>query len=107
MVRGTTPTFTFRLKDQSVDLTQATRVYVTFSDMNEKELMTKENEDLDIDVREVSVYLSQAETITLPKKAKVQLNWLYQDGSKTKRACTTKKVINVDTNLLDKELPNG
>ena len=107
MVRGTTPTFTFRFKDETVDLSLASRVYVTFSDMNENELMTKENEDLVIDGREASIYLTQAETLSLPGKVKVQINWLYQDGSRTKRACSKKKVINNDTNLLDKELPNG
>lgn len=106
MVRGTTPTFMFKLKG-SVDLTQASQVYVTFSDISEKELLTKGGDDLTITSEYVSVYLDQAETLALPEKVKVQLNWLYQDGSKTKRACSVKKVINNDTNLLDKELPNG
>ena len=106
MVKGTTPTFTFILNGD-VDLTQATKVYVTFSNMNEKELLTKEGDDLTITPESVSVYLDQAETLALPEKVKVQLNWTYQDGSKTKRACSVKKVINNDSNLLNKELPNG
>ena len=106
MVKGTTPTFTFNLNG-TVDLTQASKVYVTFSDANEREMLTKEDDDLVITATSVSVYLTQAETLALPRKIKVQLNWLYQDGSKTKRACSVKKLINNDTNLLNKELPNG
>lgn len=106
MVKGTTPTFTFILNG-NVDLTQATKVYVTFSDVNENEILTKDNEDLEITSESVSVYLNQAETLSLPGKVKVQLNWIYQDGSKMKRACSVKKTINNDSNLLNKELPNG
>ena len=112
MVRGTTPTFTFRIKG-NVDLTQATDVYVTFSDMHEKELMTKTGNDLEITTESVadgtrssvSVYLNQAETLSLKEdKVKIQINWTYQDGSKEKRAVTKKKIIDVDSNLLNKEL---
>lgn len=103
MVRGTTPTFTFNIKDEAVDLTGAD-VYLTLSDIKENELMTKRNEELDIELpRTVKVTLTQAETLSLPEgKMKAQLNWTYQNG--LTRNCTVKVTINNDTNLLDKEL---
>lgn len=102
--RGTTPTFIFNTP-QGIDLTQAAKVYVTFSDLHEKELMTKEDTDLTITSTSVSVYLTQAESLSLPNgKIKVQLNWLYQEGNKVKRATSQKRTISADRNLLDKEL---
>lgn len=102
VVKGTTPTFIFTTP---IDLTEASKVWVTLSTMSECELITKSNEDLIITSESVSVFLSQTETLSLPKgQVKVQLNWLYQEGNKLKRACSKKKTISTDTNLLDKEL---
>lgn len=108
MYRGTTPTYTFTLPDD-VDLTQATKVYVTFStdDKSEKELATWTNADDAVTVSEHSVelYLTQEETLALPDgKIKVQLNWLYNEGSLTKRAASKKTTIKTERNLLDEVL---
>ena len=104
MYRGTTPTYTFNLPE-TVDLTEASKVYVTFAKMNEEIIYTKENADLDISAQSVGVYLSQEETLALPNgQVKVQLNWLYAEGNRTKRACSQKIVIQTQKNLIDEEL---
>ena len=104
MFRGTTPTYTFTLKD-TVDLTGATNVYVTFSDSNENEILTKERSALTVGTNTVSVFLTQAETLAFPNgRVLVQLNWTYEQGGLTKRACTNKKTITANRNLIDREI---
>lgn len=104
MFKGTTPTYTFTLPD-TVDLSQAQKVYVTFSDRNETEVMTKTGEDIVVNANTVAVYLSQRDTLSLPDgQVVVQLNWLYQDGSRLKRACSEKKVITTEKNLINRML---
>lgn len=99
MVRGTTPTFIF---NTPVDLTQAISVYVTFSEMDDDVILTKTGTDLDITAESVSVFLTQEETLSFPNgKVKVQLNWLYADGSRVKRACSNQKTIIAADNLID------
>lgn len=99
MVRGTTPTFIF---NTPVDLTQATSVYVTFSKMDDDIILTKTGTDLDITDESVSVFLTQEETLSFPNgKAKVQLNWLYTEDSRIKRACSNQKTITATDNLID------
>lgn len=100
MIRGTTPTFELRINDESVDLTDADNVYVTFADNGWS--LTKTGEDLEVSANEVDVYLSQEETLSFPKgNIDVQINWTYDDG---KRACTTIAIIKVTKNLLERVL---
>lgn len=95
MVQATTPTFILKLP-QDVDLGEATHVYFTLK-QNEAEI-EKSDTDLTIDENEVSVYLSQAETLMLSVgRARLQLNWTYENGS---RACSTVAVVEVTENLL-------
>lgn len=104
MYRGTTPTYTFTLPDE-VDLTLASKVYVTFAKMDETIIFTKDNDDIEITAHSVEVYLTQEETLALPDgRIKVQLNWLYDDNGVTKRACSNKVVITTQKNLIDKVL---
>ena len=99
MVRGTTPTFIF---NTPVDLTEATSVYVTFSEMDDDVILTKTSTDLDITSESVSVFLTQEETLSFPNgKVKVQLNWIYTEGARVKRACSNQKTIIASDNLID------
>lgn len=104
MFRGTTPTYTFTLHD-TVDLSEATNVYVTFSDMKDAEILTKEGSALTVGTNIVSVFLTQAETLAFPNgRVQVQLNWTYEEGGRVKRACSNKKSITAKRNLIDREI---
>ena len=104
MYRGTTPTYTFTLPE-TVDLTEADKVFVTFAKMSEEIIYTKENADLTIEAHSVAVYLTQEETLALPNgQLKVQLNWLDHQGTLLKRACSNKLVIETNKNLIDEVL---
>ncbi len=100
MYKGTTPTYTFTTTE--VDLTIARKVLVTFSTMDEKEIFTKEGDDLVVTANSVEVYLTQEETLSLPTgSVKAQINWLYIQGGETKRACSNKMIISTKTNLIN------
>lgn len=76
--RGVTPTFTLTFED--VDLTLASHVYVTFRGGT---VIEKSDADLEITSTSISVYLTQAETLSLAKGAvSIQANWTYADGSR-------------------------
>ena len=95
MVQATTPTFVLTLPND-IDLGEAAHVYFTLKQKNAE--IVKEDSDLTIDGNEVSVYLSQAETVKLSVgSALLQLNWTYANGS---RACSTIASVEVDENLL-------
>lgn len=85
MIRGATPTFKLTINDESIDLTDATSVYVTFRQPTGISL-TKSGTDLEVAAKEVDVYLSQEETLKFREgELDIQLNWVYSDG---KRACS-------------------
>ena len=95
MVQATTPTFVLTLPD-TVDLTEPSHFYFTLRQGNIR--IEKSDSDLVIDGQTISVYLSQAETLTLtPGIVKLQLNWTYANGS---RACSNIVSVNVTENLL-------
>lgn len=95
MVQATTPTFVLTLPN-TVDLTQPSHFYFTLRQGHVK--IEKEDSDLVIDGQTVSVYLTQAETLTLMAgAAKIQLNWTYPNGS---RAASEIVSVNVTENLL-------
>lgn len=98
MYKGTTPTFTFTLPE-TVDLEQATNVYVTFARGDGTDFLRKTGQDLAIEANTVSVYLSQQETLAFPKTARIQINWTYAEGGLTKRACSEIKTIQLKDNL--------
>lgn len=101
MIRGTTPTFTFKIKNQDIDLTQAEHVYVTFA--QGIKLIEKSGEDLDIAARQVEVWLTQEESMSLleGQSAEVQINWTYIDiGAQHRRAATKVKTIPISKQLL-------
>ena len=78
--RGVTPTFTLTFDSDDLDLTQADHVYVTFAN---KATITKSDADLDIRAKQISVYLTQEETLSFKEGATaIQVNWTYGDGSR-------------------------
>lgn len=100
MIQGTTPTFTFKIKDNTVDLSEATNVYVTLA--QGIKLIEKQGSDLQIDGATVSVWLTQEESLKLTEgiNVEVQVNWTYSDGDQLRRAATVVKSISVNKQLL-------
>ena len=106
MIRGTTPTFTLTVGDSELDLSQASNVYVTVTQGNKR--VTKTGSALTISGNVVSCYLSQTETLAFKagQAAEIQVNWIYTEGSATKRAATDPKQIIVGFQLLPEVLPS-
>lgn len=78
--QGITPTFTFTLPN-TVDLTQAENVYVTFRQANKE--LTKTGRDITVREHEVDVFLSQTETLGFERgTVRAQINWTYDDGNR-------------------------
>lgn len=97
MYKGTTPTLLFTTQAE-LDLTRATDVYITLSDMSKRELMTKSGKDLYIEPQRVGVYLTQEETLALPTaRIQAQINWTYPNE---KRMCSQIMILNMNDNLL-------
>ena len=102
VVRATTPTFIFQT-DGDVDLTLASEVHVTFSSFGV--LLDKTGEDIDVEAKRISVYLSQSDTLLFKTgKCEVMINWVYEDGSRGSNDPDNPIIINVTKNLLDKVL---
>lgn len=107
MYRGTTPTYTF-IMPESVDISLATGIYVTFCKIDGRLIITKTDDDLVVENNSVEVYLTQEETLSFPNgQIQVQLNWLYPEGNKTKRACSQIMTISARKNLIDEVLSDG
>lgn len=95
MVQATTPTFVLTLPDE-VDLSQANNIYFTLRQNGIQ--INKTGGQIVVDGQNVSVYLSQSETISLQVGlAQLQLNWTYANGA---RACSNIVSIPVTENLL-------
>ena len=103
MIRATTPTFTFTIRDDSLNLANAENVYVTLA--QNTRTITKTGEDVEItEPRTVSIWLTQEESLTLQEgTADCQINWTYisLDGIR-RRAATLTKSIPVSKQLLKK-----
>ena len=104
MIRGTTPTFTLKLKeDSNINLQEAINIYFTVAQGTNE--ITKTGADIEIsDERTVLVFLNQEESLSLKdnQKAKVQLNWTYldPDGVTVRRAATKVKEIELSEQLI-------
>lgn len=95
MVQGTTPTFILTLPN-TVDLTAVSNLYFSLEQGSTK--LRKMGNALSIDGQNISVYLTQAETLKFNTgKANLQLNWTYPDGS---RACSNIVNVTVGLNLI-------
>lgn len=107
MVRGTTPTYILKLKnkcdhDDPIDLSIAEDVYVTFSNKQYQILLTKSGEDLSVVDNSIEVFLTQEETLSIPKgEFYIQVNWTYNDNGVRKRACSVIKEIPSRRNLIN------
>lgn len=98
MVKGTTPTFKLTINDDSVNLLDASNIYVTFKQPCGISL-TKSGGSLDVSAKEVDVYLSQEDTLLFVEGPMgIQLNWTYQDGQ---RACSDIVNVAVKPNLYE------
>lgn len=99
--KGTTPTCKFKIKN--ADLSTAQEIVVSFADTYFKPLFKKYIEDVTVtDNNIVSVWLSQEETLSLPTRFMVQVDWTYQYGNKTNRGQTHKYTINTERGLHEK-----
>jgi hypothetical protein len=99
--KGTTPTLTLTFPENTVDLTTASNVYVTFAWSTKT--LTKTGSDLAVSPHSIDVYLTQAETLRFPVGAvKVQANWVFSDGS---REASNISSYDFTANLLEKVLP--
>ena len=94
--RGTTPTYRLILNDNTVDLTVASNVYVSFT--GQYGAIEKTGDDLVVSAHQVDVFLSQAETLKFTEgEIEIQINWVYADGQ---RAATVIKKEKVGKNLI-------
>lgn len=102
MIKGTTPTFQLKVPN-TVDLTQASKVYATFKQLTTT--ITKTGSDITVTAHQVDVSLTQQETLSLTDSdyipLEIQLNWLYSGGA---RASTNVVQIMVDKNLINEVL---
>lgn len=101
MVRGTTPTYIFTFPED-VDLSMAEAIYVTFANKQYQTLLEKTGDDLEVSGNTVSVFLNQEETLTIQRtEVYIQINWTYNDGGITKRACSEILKDSVGRNLIN------
>ena len=92
----TTPTFTLTFSDNTLDLTQAENVYVTFQSY--RHCLTKSGEDLTIAAKTIDVYLTQEETAKFGVgDLAIQVNWTMQGGA---RAASTVAHYDISEQLL-------
>ena len=95
--RATTPTFKHTFTEPELDLTQATNVYVTYRQGSKA--LTKTGEDIEVEPKAVTVFLSQKETLIFKAGiVQAQVNWTSGD----RRAASKIKGIELEENLLDK-----
>lgn len=100
MIEGTTPTFILSITDEDVDLTLASRVIVSFKQAYTGVDLRKEGNSIDVEAKQVSVYLTQDESLSFAtgKPIDLQINWVYEDSS---RSCTRIETIEVTKNLIE------
>ena len=101
LYKGITPTFNLTLADETLDLGDATNVYVTFADRTGKTILTKTTQDLVINENTVEVYLSQEETLAFPQKVAIQVNWTYDENGTAKRDCSDIAITYFRNNLIN------
>ena len=96
ILQATTPSFILTIPN-SVDLSVMNNLCFSIK-QNDNVIIHKFLDSLSVDGQTVSVFLTQLETLQLAAgQAKIQLNWLYPDGT---RGATREVVITVLDNLL-------
>ena len=98
MFKGTTPTISLTFPD-TVDLTLATQIAVTFSDYRNNTILEKVGSELTISAQQIDIDLSQEETLAMPKDVLIQVNSLYVDGATTRRCASTIQGLRFEKNL--------
>lgn len=92
----TTPTFLLTFTEQSLDLTEAENVYVSFR--SQGYTLTKTGESLVIQAKSIQVKLSQEETgHFIPGVIEIQVNWTMASGD---RAASDIVKCQIDRQLL-------
>lgn len=98
VARGTTPTYRLNFREESLDLTEANNVYVTFR--KGTKTITKTGSDIEVAPKQVDIYLNQKETLSFSTgEVKVQVNWTSGGG---RRAASVVKTIDLSEQLLEK-----
>lgn len=97
MHKGITPTFTLTLPED-IDLSNASHVYVTFSDKKGRKKVTMTEEALDIDGNIIRTTLRQEDTLKMSQMY-IQVNWTYIEGGVTKRAASDVASVYFKDNL--------
>ena len=97
--RGTTPTFVLQFEDEYLDFTKYPNIYVTFRSKGSSFTVTKTGDDLTVSEKEISVYLSQEETICFGEgMIEIQANWTTDAGdryaSEVETYCVSKQLLN-------------
>ena len=107
MSPGCTHAVDLALDDRTIDLNQASDVYVTLKQGGT--LITITGAALDIDGYKVTAYMTQENSLKLKDKAavQVQINWLYTDQEENtiSRCATELATIPVGEQLLRRVLP--
>lgn len=91
----TTPTFTLTFTEQTLDLTQADHVYVTFRSGATK--LTKSGDALTVGAKTIGVHLTQSDTARFASgKLEVQANWTISGN----RFASESAAVEITENLL-------
>ena len=95
---ATTPTLVLSFAESDIDLLAAEHVYVTLK--NGKNAFTKKDSDLTIQAKQITLTLTQQETLQLGEGAiRVQVNWTYNEGL---RASSKISIFYLSEQLLQK-----
>ena len=87
IARGTTPAFVLRFPEK-IDMADVREVYVTFKHGNVK--VTKSGSDIQVTHGEISVRLSQSETLLLGcGTIEIQVNWTFGSGLRAASSIAT------------------
>lgn len=107
MIPGCTHAVDLALDDRTIDLNQASDVYVTLKQGGT--VITITGAALDIDGYRVTAYMTQENSLKLKDKAavQVQINWLYtdQESQTISRCASDLATIPVGEQLLRRVLP--
>lgn len=106
IVRATTPIITLKIKNDAIDLSQAEAIFVSIV-QGKTTIELKEEDLLEVDKNIIKFCLTQEQSLSLNEKidVEIQVNWTYLDGDNVSRRAATKvKNINIDKQLLRREI---
>lgn len=98
MYKGTTPTISLEFPE-TVDMTEATSIAVTFSDNNGNKVIELKDADLTVSAHQIDIDLTQEQTLAMPKDVLIQVNFLYVDGTDIRRCASTIQGLRFEKNL--------